>query len=77
MQITNELEQIPTTSLAVLCGKVAEDPAMEQTIAKEARDLKQEWTLLQIPAPLDCAIKEELKTKEAALRSIRPTHPIK
>jgi hypothetical protein len=69
MHITSELQQIPTTSLTLLCRKVAEDPTMEQTILQEARDLKQQWTLLQTPDPIDYATKEELKTKEAAFRT--------
>lgn len=65
----DELLQMGVIPLAVLCGKLADDSTTEETIADQARKLKQEWALLQIPMPIEYKVKNELEAKEAALRT--------
>jgi len=43
-----DLEALHPTTLAVLCGKLAEVSHDQEAVTK-ARELKQEWSLLQTP----------------------------
>jgi hypothetical protein len=46
MPTKEDLERMAMPLLAVLCGRVAEDPKASSVEADQARDMKQEWTLL-------------------------------
>ena len=69
MASKQELENLGTTELAVLCGKVAADAAKYgESGAAKAFTLKQEWALLHTsPSPVG----KEQQNKEAELASWR------
>jgi hypothetical protein len=69
MASKQELENLGTTELAVLCGKVAADATrFSESGAAKAFTLKQEWALLQNPP--SPALKEQ-QNKEVQLASWR------
>ena len=69
MASKQELENLGTTELAVLCGKVAADATRySESGAAKAFTLKQEWALLQNPP--SPALKEQ-QNKEVQLASWR------
>lgn len=68
MPTKQELEKLPTTQLAVMCGKVADDPKnYSEAGAQKALKLKTEWASLQTPP--DPSLKEQQK-KEGQLATL-------
>jgi hypothetical protein len=69
MASKQELENLGTTELAMLCGKVAADATRySESGAAKAFTLQQEWALLQTsPSP----VLKEQQNKEAELASWR------
>lgn len=52
-----------TTLLAVLCGKVAEEPSLDESTREKARHLKVEWAGLQNPPSSNLLEEQERNTK--------------
>lgn len=68
MPTKQELENLPTTLLVVMCDKVADDPKnYSEAGAEKALKLKTEWATLQTPP--EPSLKDQQK-KEAQLLTL-------
>ena len=68
MKKQEELEKLPTTQLAVMCSRVADDSEnYSEAGAEKALKLKTEWASLQTPP--DLSVKDQ-QAKEAELSKL-------
>ena len=68
MRTKQELEKLPTTQLAVMCSKVADDPKRYSEAGSEkALKLKTEWASLQTPPQPSLM---DQRKKEAQLQTL-------
>lgn len=71
MPTKEDLERMAMPLLAVLCGKVAEDPKASSVEADQARDMKQEWALLvasETPPSPSLEVHKEYEAKMERLK---------
>lgn len=66
--VQDELKRKTLTELAVLCGKVAGNPAVGPEIADKAHALRSEWVRLQKPPQPTLKEQQKLETQQAALK---------
>lgn len=66
MPTKQELEKLSTIRLAVMCGKVADDPEhYSEAGSEKAFELKTEWASLQTPP--ESSLKDQQKKEEQLL----------
>jgi len=71
MPTKEALEQMGPTELAVQCGKVAESPTASSIEADQARDMRQEWALLNVsvtPHPPSLQAQKDYEAKMERLK---------
>jgi len=63
-----ELKRFNVVELAVMCQKVADDPDVDEPMRQRALELRQVWTIIQVP--LQPLLKEQ-KRHEAKLAALK------
>ena len=63
-----ELEQFNGVELAVMCQKIADDPGIDEPMRQRALELRQVWTIIQVPPQPLLKEQKRHETKLAALK---------